>query len=70
MKKIQIKGLIPTLDQFKFIYGITIMSRFMVARDKDELRESIVKDTWQDMNVKVNIMTLPVEPQGAQVISE
>ncbi len=32
--------------------------------------KSIVKDTWEDMNVKVNIMTLPVEPQGAQVISE
>ena len=45
MKKIQFKGLVPTLDQFKFIYGVTIMSRFMVARDKDELRESIVKDT-------------------------
>lgn len=44
-KKIQFKGLIPTLDQFKFIYGVTIMSRFAVARDKDELRESIVKDT-------------------------
>ena len=24
-KKIQFKGLIPTLDQFKFIYGVTIM---------------------------------------------
>lgn len=44
-KKIQFKGLIPTLDQFKFIYGVTIMSRFAVARDKDELREAIVKDT-------------------------
>ena len=44
-KKIQFKGLVPTLDQFKFIYGVTIMSRFAVARDKDELRESIVKDT-------------------------
>lgn len=32
--------------------------------------KSIVKDTWEDMNVKVNIMTLPVEQQGAQVISE
>ncbi len=45
LKKIQFKGLVPTLDQFKFIYGVTIMSRFAVARDKDELRESIVKDT-------------------------
>ena len=44
LKKIQFKGLIPTLDQFKFIYGVTIMSRFMAARDKDELRESVVKD--------------------------
>ena len=44
MKKIQFKGLVPTLDQFKFIYGVTIMSRFMAARDKDELRESAVKD--------------------------
>ncbi len=44
MKKIQFKGLVPTLDQFKFIYGVTIMSRFMAARDKDELRESVVKD--------------------------
>lgn len=44
LKKIQFKGLTPTLDQFKFIYGVTIMSRFMAARDKDELRESVVKD--------------------------
>ncbi len=44
LKKIQFRGLIPTLDQFKFIYGMTIMSRFMAARDKDELRESVVKD--------------------------
>lgn len=44
LKKIQFRGLIPTLDQFKFIYGVTIMSRFLAARDKDELRESVVKD--------------------------
>lgn len=44
LKKIQFRGLVPTLDQFKFIYGVTIMSRFIVARDKDELRESVVKD--------------------------
>ena len=36
LKKIQFKGLIPTLDQFKYIYGVTIKSRFMAARDKDE----------------------------------
>ena len=32
--------------------------------------KSIVRDTWNDMNVKVNIMTLPVEEQGAQIVSE
>lgn len=44
LKNIQFKGIVPTLNQFKLIYGLTIMSRFMVARDKDELRESVVKD--------------------------
>lgn len=37
--------------------------------DLDKIK-SIVKETWEDMNVKVNIMTLPVEPQGAQIVSE
>ncbi len=50
IKKIQFKGLVPTLDQFKFIYGVTIMSRFMAARDKDELREGIVKDSLGFIN--------------------
>lgn len=44
LKNIQYKGLVPTINQFKLIYGLTIMSRFIVARDKDELRESVVKD--------------------------
>ena len=44
LKNIQYKGIVPTLNQFKLIYGMTIMSRFIVARDKDELRESVVKD--------------------------
>ncbi len=45
MPNIQYKGITPTLNQFKLVYGLTIMSRFMVARDKDELREATVKDT-------------------------
>ncbi len=45
LKKIQFRGLVPTMEQFKLIYGITIMSRFIVARDNDELREAVVKDT-------------------------
>lgn len=32
--------------------------------------KSIVKDTWESLNVKANIMTLPVEKQGAQIITQ
>ena len=45
LPNIQYKGITPTLNQFKLVYGLTIMSRFLVARDKDELREATVKDT-------------------------
>lgn len=31
---------------------------------------SIVKDTWADLNVKAEVMTLPVEKQGAQIIMQ
>ena len=31
--------------------------------------KTIVKETWEDLNVKVDIMTLPVEPLGAQILS-
>lgn len=50
LKNIQFKGMVPTINQFKLIYGLTIMSRFMVARDKDELRESVVKDVLGFLN--------------------
>lgn len=42
---IQFNGKAPTINQFKFLYGLTIGSRFMSARDGNELRESIIKDT-------------------------
>lgn len=42
--KIAFKGAFPSLDQLKGIYGLTIMSRLIAARDKDELRESLTKD--------------------------
>lgn len=45
LKNIQYKSLFPTIPQFMLVYGLTIMSRFMAARDKDELREATVKDT-------------------------
>lgn len=40
-----------------------------LKNDLDKIK-SIVKNTWEDMNVKVNIMTLPVEQNGAQIINE
>jgi len=40
----------PTLDQFKGVYGLTIMSRIMASRDKDECREVCVKDTLGFLN--------------------
>lgn len=45
LSKLQYKGIVPTLDQFKFIYGMTIMSRVMASRDKNELRECGIKDS-------------------------
>ncbi len=45
LAKLQYKGKVPTLDQFKFIYGMTIMSRIMAARDENEVRECTIKDT-------------------------
>lgn len=45
MGKMAFKGFWPTISQLKGVYGITIISRIMSARDKDELRESLTKDT-------------------------
>ena len=45
MSKMSFKGMWPTLEQLKGIYGITIISRIFSARDKDELREVLTKDT-------------------------
>ncbi len=45
--------------------AILVISR---KNNLDRIR-SIVKETWEDLNVKVDIRTLPVERQGAQIIS-
>lgn len=50
LSKIQYKGLVPTIPQFKLIYSATIFSRLLAARDKDELRESTIKDTLGFVN--------------------
>ncbi len=45
IKDLQFKGFSPTIKQFKFIYGITIMSRFLSSRNNNELAECSIKDT-------------------------
>lgn len=44
----------------------------LIVSQKNNLDKikNIVRETWESLNVKVNIMTLPVEKQGAQIISE
>lgn len=60
--KMAFKGRMPTISQLKGIYGLTIISRLMAARDKDELRESLTKDflgyvSWLILGDIVNRMT-------------
>ncbi len=45
MKMFQFKGMFPTVDQCRWIATATIASRFFAAEDKNELRESVVRDT-------------------------
>ena len=53
LNKIQFQGMTPTISQLKMVYGLTIASRLLSARDKDELRESAVKDTLGFLNLLV-----------------
>lgn len=62
MEKMAFKGFWPTIPQLKGIYGLTIISRLLATRDKDELRESLTKDTlgflsWLVLGDIVNKMT-------------
>lgn len=45
LRKVQFKGYLPTINQFKLVYGATLVSRVFAARDKNELRETATKDT-------------------------
>ena len=45
LSNIQFNSMVPTINQFKFLYGLTIGSRFLSSRDGNELRESVIKDT-------------------------
>ena len=53
LSKIQFQGMTPTVNQLKMVYGLTIASRLLAARDKDELRESAVKDSLGFLNLLV-----------------
>lgn len=53
LSKVQFQGMLPVIDQLKLVYGLTIASRLLSARDKDELRESAVKDTLGFMSLLV-----------------
>lgn len=50
LNKVQFRGTVPTISQFKLIYGATIMTRLFSARDKNELRESLIKDSLGILN--------------------
>ena len=45
MEKMSFNGKMPTINQLKGLYGLTIISRIFSTLDKDELRESLTKDT-------------------------
>lgn len=43
-KMLQFKGMFPSLDQCRWIAASTFASRLLAAEDKNELRESLVRD--------------------------
>ena len=47
-------------------------SSILVISEKNNLDKikSIVKDTWSDQNIKCEVRSVTVEPNGAQVITE
>ena len=62
MSKMAFTGFFPSMEQLKGIYGLTIISRLLATRDKDELREALTKDTlgflsWLVLGDVVNRMT-------------
>lgn len=43
-KKIEFTKLMPNMNQYKFIYGVTIVGRLLASSDKNELRETATRD--------------------------
>ncbi|MDD3238316.1 MAG: hypothetical protein PHV37_09510 [Candidatus Gastranaerophilales bacterium] len=72
--KLQFTSKIPNLNQFKLIYGTTIMSRLLASRDKNELRESSIKDflgftNWLILGGIVTKLTARALPKGKELIN-
>ena len=44
LQKVECKSLFPTLNQIKVLYGVTIIGRMFAANDKNELRETNIRD--------------------------
>lgn len=59
MEKNLYKGKNPTINHFKTVYGLSIVSRMLASRDKDELRETAIKDVLGFVNWLIlgNIVT-------------
>jgi len=43
-KKIEFTKLMPNMNQYKFIYAVSIVGRLLAASDKNELRETTTRD--------------------------
>ena len=69
MDKMSFTGKMPTVNQLKGVYGVTIISRIFSARDKDELREVLTKDTlgylsWLVLGDYINKLTADMLDQS------
>lgn len=74
LNKIQFNSKIPNLNQFKLLYGLTIMSRLLSSRDKNELRESSIKDflgfsNWLILGGMVSKLVARFIPGGKDLIN-
>lgn len=74
LNKIQFSSMLPNINQFKMIYGMTIMSRFLSARDKNELRESTIKDSlgfanWLILGGFVSKLIARILPDGKSLMN-
>jgi hypothetical protein len=43
-KKLEFTKVMPNMNQYKYIYGVTIMGRMLAASDQNELRETTTRD--------------------------